>query len=114
MLQDGPAVVVASVRAAAAIRLHSPQRFLSYCLELDKSQPYSPELLREYLHETGYKEDDPVTDPGEFSLRGEILNIFPPHLENPVASNSSATRSNQCACSTSITSGRLPRSRGSS
>ncbi len=83
MLQDGPAVVVASVRAAA-IRLHSPQRFLSYCLELDKSQPYSPELLREYLHETGYKEDDPVTDPGEFSLRGGILDIFPPHLENPV------------------------------
>jgi transcription-repair coupling factor (superfamily II helicase) len=29
-------------------------------------------------------EDDPVTDPGEFSLRGGILDIFPPHLERPV------------------------------
>ncbi len=83
LLQDAPAVVVASVRAAA-VRLHGPERFLSYCLELDKSQPYSPELLREYLHEAGYLEDDPVTDPGEFSLRGGILDVYPPHLENPV------------------------------
>jgi transcription-repair coupling factor (superfamily II helicase) len=83
LLQDTPAVVVASVRAAA-IRLHGPERFLSYCLELDKNQPYSPEVLREYLHEAGYMEDDPVTEPGEFSLRGGILDIYPPHLENPV------------------------------
>jgi transcription-repair coupling factor (superfamily II helicase) len=83
LLQDAPAVVVASVRAAA-IRLHGPERFLSYCLELDKSQPYSPEVLREYLQEAGYMEDDPVTEPGEFSLRGGILDIYPPHLENPV------------------------------
>ncbi|MBZ5499189.1 MAG: transcription-repair coupling factor [Acidobacteriia bacterium] len=83
LLQDSPAVVVASVRAAA-VRLHSPERFLSYCLELDKDQPYSPELLRDYLHEAGYLEDDPVTDPGEFSLRGGILDIYPPHMENPV------------------------------
>ena len=83
LLQDSPVVAVASVRAAA-VKLHSPQRFLSYCLELDKEQPYSPELLREYLQESGYTEDDPVTDPGEFSLRGGILDVFPPHMEHPV------------------------------
>ena len=44
----------------------------------------SPEMIREYLFESGYVEDDPVTDPGEFSLRGGILDIFPPHLEKPV------------------------------
>jgi transcription-repair coupling factor (superfamily II helicase) len=76
-------VVVTSVRAAAT-RLHNPQRFLSYCLDLDKTQPYSPELLREFLQEAGYKEDEPVTDPGEFSLRGGILDVFPPHMDNPV------------------------------
>jgi transcription-repair coupling factor (superfamily II helicase) len=83
MLQDGTTVVVASMRAAAT-RMHGPERFLSYCLDLDKEQPYSPELLRDYLHESGYTEDDPVTEPGEFSLRGGILDIFPPHLDNPV------------------------------
>jgi transcription-repair coupling factor (superfamily II helicase) len=83
MLQDDPVVVVASVRAAV-MRLHSPQRFLSYCLALAKDQSHAPELLREYLHEAGYAEDDPVTDPGEFSLRGGILDVYPPHMENPV------------------------------
>ena len=83
LLQDDPAIVVASVRAAA-MRLHSPQRFLSYCLELTKDQPHAPDLLQEYLREAGYAEDDPVTDPGEYSLRGGILDIYPPHMENPV------------------------------
>jgi transcription-repair coupling factor (superfamily II helicase) len=83
MLQDEPCIVVTSMRAAAT-RMHSPERFLSYCLDLDKDQPYSPDLLRDYLFESGYTEDDPVTEPGEFSLRGGILDIFPPHLENPV------------------------------
>jgi transcription-repair coupling factor (superfamily II helicase) len=83
LLQDAPVILVAPVRAAA-VRLHSPERFLSYCLDLDKGQPYAPEFLREYLQEAGYLEDDPVTETGEFSLRGGILDVFPPHLENPV------------------------------
>jgi transcription-repair coupling factor (superfamily II helicase) len=83
MLHDEPLVVVASARAAVA-RMHTPQRFLANCLELRKGDDYSPESAREFLHGAGYVEDDPVTEPGEFSLRGGILDVFPPHLEHPV------------------------------
>ncbi len=83
LLQDGSRVLVASVRSSI-VRLHSPQRFLSHCLELKQGDDYPLEQARRFLHEVGYVEDDPVTDPGEFSLRGGILDIFPPHLENPV------------------------------
>jgi transcription-repair coupling factor (superfamily II helicase) len=83
MLQDGPKVLVASVRAAS-VRLHAPERFLNYCLMLKQDEELSPDMIREYLFESGYVEDDPVTDPGEFSLRGGILDVFPPHLEKPV------------------------------
>jgi len=83
ILQDGPKVLVASVKAAA-VRLRTPQQFFSYCLMLKKDEDISPDLIREYLFESGYIEDDPVTDPGEFSLRGGILDIFPPHLDKPV------------------------------
>jgi transcription-repair coupling factor (superfamily II helicase) len=83
ILQDGPKVLVASVRAAS-VRLHEPERFLNYCLMLKQDEELSPDMIREYLFESGYVEDDPVTDPGEFSLRGGILDIFPPHLEKPV------------------------------
>ncbi len=83
MLNQEPIVLVASARSAAA-RLHGPQRLLSYCVELKQNDEFSPERLREHLQQTGYVEDDPVTEPGEFSLRGGILDIFPPHRENPV------------------------------
>jgi transcription-repair coupling factor (superfamily II helicase) len=83
LLQDGKRVVVASARAAS-VRMHAPERFLNYCLMLKQDEEISPEMIREYLFESGFVEDDPVTDPGEFSLRGGILDIFPPHLEKPV------------------------------
>ena len=83
LLQDGPTILVASV-GSAAVRLHHPQRFLSYCLQLGEGDPCSPDTLREHLIRVGYVEDEPVTDPGEFSVRGGILDVFPPHLEHPV------------------------------
>jgi transcription-repair coupling factor (superfamily II helicase) len=83
MLQDKPRILIASIQSAA-VRLHGPERLLNYCLMLKVGEEMSPEMIREYLFESGYVEDDPVTDPGEFSLRGGILDIFPPHLENPV------------------------------
>jgi len=69
LLQDGPKILVASVKAAS-VRLHAPERFLNYCLMLKQDEELSPDVIREYLFESGYVEDDPVTDPGEFSLRG--------------------------------------------
>ncbi len=83
LLQDGPRVLVASARATS-IRLHAPERFLNYCLMMGQGDELSPDLIREHLFESGYVEDDPVTDPGEFSLRGGILDIFAPNLEKPV------------------------------
>ncbi|NWG13371.1 MAG: transcription-repair coupling factor [Acidobacteria bacterium] len=83
LLQDRPVVLVSSVQAAA-IRLHSPQRFLSCCLMLEKNDEFSPEALREHLLDVGYLEDEPVADPGEFSIRGGIVDVFPTDAEHPV------------------------------
>ena len=69
VLQDEPVILVASVRAAA-VRLHSPQRFLASCLELKQGDSFAPEQGRAQLQQAGYVEDDPVTEPGESS---EIL-----------------------------------------
>ncbi|MDR0310026.1 MAG: DEAD/DEAH box helicase, partial [Acidobacteriota bacterium] len=82
LLNGNSGVLVASVRAAAA-RLHAPERFLNYCLTLCRDDEMSPELICVHLRESGYVEDDPVTDPGEFSLRGGILDVFSPNMEKP-------------------------------
>jgi transcription-repair coupling factor (superfamily II helicase) len=83
LLQDSPKILVSSVQAAT-VRLHKPEHFLNYCLMLKQGEEMSPEMIREYLFESGYVEDDPVTDPGEFSLRGGILDIFATNMEKPV------------------------------
>jgi transcription-repair coupling factor (superfamily II helicase) len=83
LIQDDTQILVASARASAA-RLHSPQRFLVHCLNLRKDEDSPPEQVRQHLQEVGYVEDDPVTEPGEFSLRGGILDVFPPQMTNPV------------------------------
>jgi transcription-repair coupling factor (superfamily II helicase) len=83
LLQYGPRIVVASARAAA-VRLPGPQHFLSRCLLLKQGENCSLDQLRQHLLESGYVEDDPVTDPGEFSVRGGILDVYSPQMENPV------------------------------
>ena len=80
--QETP-ILVASVRAAA-VRLQSPQRFLRYCITLKQRDEFVPERLCDHLRATGYIGDDPVTEPGEFSLRGGILDVFSPQESNPV------------------------------
>ena len=82
LLNDEPGVLVASASAASA-RLHAPERFLNCCLTLRQDEDMSPELICGHLRESGYVEDDPVTDPGEFSLRGGILDVFSPNMEKP-------------------------------
>jgi transcription-repair coupling factor (superfamily II helicase) len=44
----------------------------------------SRETLISRLHASGYLRVDPVEDPGTFAVRGEIIDVFPPHLEQPI------------------------------
>src|SRR5262249_45051166 len=83
MRGDGPRIVVASARAAA-LRLPRPEIYGASCIELMRNEDVAPERLREQLTDAGYVEDDPVTEPGEFSLRGGILDVFTPQLGDPV------------------------------
>jgi transcription-repair coupling factor (superfamily II helicase) len=82
LLREGPRALVASVRAAA-VRVRLPEQYLGYCMVLRQDDEKAPGQIRDYLIESGYVEDDPVTDPGEFSLRGGILDVFPPHSARP-------------------------------
>jgi len=61
------------VRCCAFAR---PERLLNYCLMLKIGEEMSPEMIREFLFESGYVEDDPVTDPGEFSLAAASSTFF--------------------------------------
>ncbi|HLE61777.1 MAG TPA: transcription-repair coupling factor [Pyrinomonadaceae bacterium] len=51
---------------------------------LKRDQELSPEELVEKFSATGYVREDPVASIGEFSIRGGILDVWPPGREAPV------------------------------
>src|SRR5438094_5581464 len=76
-------IVVASIRSLAT-RLASPAQFDTYSLHITVGDDLSQDLLVEHLSNAGYLRQEPVGAPGEFSVRGGIVDIFSPLMRNPV------------------------------
>jgi transcription-repair coupling factor (superfamily II helicase) len=78
-----PLIIVASVRALMTRTL--PRRdFLKACKKLSVGQTVSQEpLLRSWV-ETGYQRVNTVLEPGQFSRRGGIVDVWPPAQKMPV------------------------------
>jgi transcription-repair coupling factor (superfamily II helicase) len=76
-------IVVASIRSMAS-RLAAPSQFDTYSLQIVKGEDLSQELLIEHLASAGYLRQEPVGAPGEFSVRGGIVDVFSPLMRNPV------------------------------
>lgn len=75
-------LVVGSVRSflqAAATTEH-----LNASVRVGKGMKIHPDALAAQLVKIGYTTTENVEDPGNFSVRGGILDVFPPSLENPV------------------------------
>src|SRR5205085_12300018 len=76
-------IVVASIRSMAT-RLASPAKFDTYSLHVTSGEDLSQELLIEHLSNAGYLRQEPVGAPGEFSVRGGLVDVFSPLLRHPV------------------------------
>jgi transcription-repair coupling factor (superfamily II helicase) len=76
-------IVVTSIQGAAS-RLTSPSTFDSYSLHISKGDDISQELLIEHLAIAGYLRQEPVAGPGEFSVRGGIVDVFSPLMRSPI------------------------------
>jgi transcription-repair coupling factor (superfamily II helicase) len=76
-------IVVASIRSMAT-RLAQPSQFDTFSLHVVSGEDLSQELLIEHLTNAGYLRQEPVGSPGEFSVRGGIVDVFSPLMRNPV------------------------------
>ncbi|MDQ3003116.1 MAG: hypothetical protein M3Y08_17875, partial [Fibrobacterota bacterium] len=65
-------------------RLSSPDSLHLEILNLAKGQTLNMEDFRDAVLHMGFTEETVVQDIGEFSVRGEIIDIYPYLLENPV------------------------------
>ena len=76
-------VVVASAQAAGQYTI-PPRELADTTRELDLSGSYELEELIAYFVSAGYVRVEQVEGRCQFSVRGGIVDIFPPHLPDPV------------------------------
>ena len=83
-LARGRVRVLVAPLAAALGRFSDPGYYRSLALELKPEDEISIEDFSEHLLGIGYEAAEPVSAPGEFSVRGGIVDVFPPEVEWPV------------------------------
>ncbi len=80
---ETPPIIVASVRALMTRTL--PRRdYLKACRKLAAGQKVQPETLLRAWGGIGYERVDTVLEPGQFSHRGGLLDVWPPSETHPV------------------------------
>jgi transcription-repair coupling factor (superfamily II helicase) len=80
---ETPPVIVASARSLMTRTL--PRRdFLKACKKLSASQTIQPEVLIREWARIGYQRVNTVLEPGQFSHRGGLLDVWPSIESNPV------------------------------
>src|SRR5215510_1772775 len=81
--QHSPSFVLLNARALAR-KTVSPTTIAQSGAILRRDEDHSPEALVDKLMATGYVREDPVGAVGEFSMRGGIVDVWPPGREAPV------------------------------
>ncbi|MER2047976.1 transcription-repair coupling factor [Solibacillus sp. FSL K6-1781] len=64
--------------------LNAPQKWLGYELSTSLGQDVDINTWLDKLVEMGYTRSEMVTTPGEFAMRGGILDIYPPYAQDPI------------------------------
>ena len=75
-LSTGTARLVIASAAALLPRLSSPGRFKATGFALRSGDEISPIDLGDRLAEAGYTRQDPTDEPGEFSVRGGVVDFY--------------------------------------
>ncbi|MDX2178746.1 MAG: transcription-repair coupling factor [Bryobacteraceae bacterium] len=83
-LERGTASVVVAPIASALLKTRDAgfYRRLALTLKLGEEAPLDDVVA--HLRQVGYERREPVEMPGEFSVRGGIVDVFPPEAERPV------------------------------
>ena len=77
------APVVVTTAEALAQRCIPPQVLERAALTLEVGGRYDAPALAGQLTDAGYARCDRVEGPGQFAMRGGILDVFPPQAEHP-------------------------------
>src|SRR6201999_2739054 len=80
----GTARLVIAPVEAACMKLFARDFYKALALHLKTGEEYMPDMLVEHLLSVGYTRVDVVEMPGQVTLRGGILDVYPPETDRPV------------------------------
>src|SRR6185503_5587910 len=83
-LSNGHAAIVVMPVAAALTRVNPPEYYRQLTLTLRLHEEIPLDYLSSHLESIGYERHDPVEMAGEYSIRGGILDVFPPGQDEPL------------------------------
>ena len=83
-IATGTAAIVIVPLEAAAMRLNTGEYYADLARVVRRAETIEVDPLLEHLRTVGYSSADAVDMPGEFALRGGILDVYPPEADRPL------------------------------
>ncbi|HUO16976.1 MAG TPA: transcription-repair coupling factor [Verrucomicrobiae bacterium] len=83
-IATGKAGIVVSAIAATAIRQRSAEYYSELARTIRRGESFDLDNLLGHLNTVGYASADVVEMPGQYALRGGILDVYSPEAERPV------------------------------
>ncbi|HKF02096.1 MAG TPA: transcription-repair coupling factor [Candidatus Sulfotelmatobacter sp.] len=83
-IATGKAAIVVSAVAATAILQRSADYYADLARTLRRGESFDVDNLLGHLNTVGYSSADVVEMPGQYALRGGILDVYSPEAERPV------------------------------
>src|SRR5246127_1743551 len=83
-IATGAVSIVIAPIAATTIRLASPEYYTDLARTIRRGESFDTEPLLQHLNTVGYNPTDVVEMPGEYALRGGILDVYSPEADRPV------------------------------
>jgi transcription-repair coupling factor (superfamily II helicase) len=83
-ISTGSASIVVTPVAATAIRLRAAEFYTDLARTIRRGESLDTDALLAHLNTVGYNPADVVEMPGQYALRGGILDVYSPEAERPV------------------------------
>jgi len=83
-IASGAVSLVVAPIAATTIRLASTEYYTDLARTIRRGETFDIEALVEHLNTVGYSAADVVEMPGQYALRGGILDVYSPEADRPV------------------------------
>jgi len=83
-IATGAASIVVSPIAATAIRLQASEYYAGLARTVHRGEAFDLEALLAHLNTVGYTSTDVVEMPGQYALRGGILDVYSPEADRPL------------------------------